>query len=84
LLQVEAVCAETHGALYIDLFVKTCNTKAQQFYQRMGYVTYRTIKGYYDDGDALDMRKSLPADRNNKRMEPRDKSWNLQSFMVPG
>lgn len=48
------------------------------------YVTYRTIKGYYDDGDALDMRKSLPADRNNKRMEPRDKSWNLQSFMVPG
>ncbi len=49
------------GGRYVDLFVKADNTRAVDYYRRLGYATHRVVPRYYDDGtDALDMRKPLP------------------------
>ncbi|KRH93324.1 Acetyltransferase, (GNAT) family, partial [Pseudoloma neurophilia] len=47
--------------LFIDLFVRSTNFKAINFYEKMGYVIYRRIFMYYSlpEEDAFDMRKFL-------------------------
>ena len=80
--QVELESALKVGALYVDLFCKVTNTLASQYYAKLGYKTYRTVKGYYSDGhDALDMRKSLPADTEGRCMRPRTGPAPLSEFM---
>ena len=70
--QIEMESSQNLGALYIDLFCKVTNKHAINYYRKLGYETYRTVTGYYTDGrDALDMRKSLPADIDNRCMRPR-------------
>lgn len=49
----------------MDLFVRASNTLAISMYQKLGYVVYRRVLGYYgptskdahDEEDAFDMRK---------------------------
>ena len=80
--QVELESALKVGALYVDLFCKVTNTLASQYYAKLGYKTYRTVKGYYSDGhDALDMRKSLPADTEGRCMRPRTGPAPLSEFV---
>ena len=50
---------------FVDLFVRATNKKAIEFYERLGYVTYRIVDKYYGGNsaeDAYDMRKPLLAD----------------------
>lgn len=57
----------------MDLFVRESNTRAVVFYQKLGYVVYRRVLGYYggrDSEDALDMRKSLSRDATCSTMQP--------------
>lgn len=68
---MEEVSATMHNAYFVDLFVRRSNRAAQTLYERLGYVTYQTVGGYYSGGkgqaseDARDLRKALP--RNKER-----------------
>ena len=75
--QLEDVSANVHKGYFVDLFVRRSNAGAKSMYEKLGYVVYRTVLGYYQGGnpgenavhgrseDALDMRKALP--RNAER-----------------
>jgi hypothetical protein len=80
--QVELVCAhKLSGVAYVDLFCKVSNKRAIDFYRKVEFVTYRTIARYYEDGkDALDMRKSLPADIEQRCMRPQRPPTNLSEW----
>ncbi|ADM11924.1 ribosomal-protein-alanine acetyltransferase [Encephalitozoon intestinalis ATCC 50506] len=55
-----------YNAHFSDLYVREGNRIAIEFYKKLGYVVYRKVFDYYIDGggeDALDMRKSLKADK---------------------
>lgn len=58
------------GAHFADLYVREANVPAIRFYERLGYIVYRKILGYYSEvlDNALDMRKSLDADPDCKYM----------------
>lgn len=74
----QIVDKDPDNTLFIDLFVKVTNTLALQLYEKLGYSIYRRVVGYYgkvmpqdrtalnDDIDGYDMRKLLPADKNNE------------------
>mmetsp|Transcript_4996 Transcript_4996/g.11801 ORF Transcript_4996/g.11801 Transcript_4996/m.11801 type:complete len:363 (-) Transcript_4996:246-1334(-) len=57
--QMEMEFAKEKEAKYVDLFVKETNTNAIGFYEHLGYTVHRRIPFYYDDCDALEMRKTL-------------------------
>lgn len=68
--QLEAA-ADANDAWFVDLFVRSTNHKAIQFYKSMGYSIFRTVKDYYGDHssdptksseDAYDMRKPMKRD----------------------
>merc|ERR1719498_674581 len=64
---LEEISERVHDAYFVDLFVRKENTAAIAFYQNLGYVTYRTVAGYYSgEEDALDMRKPLTRDKGQK------------------
>lgn len=55
----------------MDLFVRKSNDLAISMYEKLGYTTYRRVKGYYSgEEDALDMRKSMPRDEHKEAMVP--------------
>eukprot|EP01029_Cantina_marsupialis_P028877 TRINITY_DN778121_c0_g1_i1.p1 TRINITY_DN778121_c0_g1~~TRINITY_DN778121_c0_g1_i1.p1 ORF type:complete len:198 (-),score=47.96 TRINITY_DN778121_c0_g1_i1:125-655(-) len=66
--------SERHKGYFVDLFVRASNSLAVGMYKTLGFDVYRRILGYYsgaDDGeDGLDMRKSLTADPEKKKMIP--------------
>jgi N-terminal acetyltransferase B complex catalytic subunit len=67
---LEEISATLHNAYFVDLFVRKSNRAAQKLYERLGYVTYQTVAGYYsgkkdEQEDAKDLRKALP--RNKQR-----------------
>ncbi|KAI0124338.1 acyl-CoA N-acyltransferase [Xylariales sp. AK1849] len=71
--------ADVGNAYFTDLFVRKSNTRAINFYKRMGYSVYRVVRDYYGDNvndptatgeDAFDMRKSMK--RDVKREHVRD------------
>lgn len=80
---LEKACDQIHQAYFVDLFVRKGNTIAQQMYKNMGYIAYRTVLGYYQDGlpgsiqreDALDLRKPLSknATRSTSAVIPLEK-----------
>jgi len=50
-------------ARFVDLFVRTSNSNAVDFYKKRGYIVYRRVIGYYSGNnpeDAYDMRKAIP------------------------
>ncbi|GAM83382.1 hypothetical protein ANO11243_013700 [Dothideomycetidae sp. 11243] len=54
---------DAKGAWFVDLFVRKSNAAAIRLYEGMGYSVWRTVRGYYGDGeDAWDMRKPLRRD----------------------
>ncbi|EKX52765.1 hypothetical protein GUITHDRAFT_101918 [Guillardia theta CCMP2712] len=57
--QMEMEFAKVKEAKYVDLFVKETNKNAIGFYEHLGYEIHRRIPFYYDDCDALEMRKTL-------------------------
>eukprot|EP00392_Amoebophrya_sp_AT5.2_P008939 g8967.t1 len=55
---------------FVDLFVRGSNKVAVAFYEKLGYVIYRTVLGYYSgEEDAYDMRKPLKRDVEKKSIE---------------
>ena len=68
---LEQTCDKLHQALFVDLYVRAGNVLAVAMYERMGYVTYRRVIGYYmGSEDALDMRKALSRDKDRRSMVP--------------
>lgn len=74
--ELEETSTYVHNAYFVDLFMRTSNDVAKRMYERLQYIVYRRILGYYSDGgdrhsavkdqgDAYDMRKALL--RNNRR-----------------
>eukprot|EP00792_Barthelona_sp_PAP020_P010307 TRINITY_DN3653_c0_g1_i1.p1 TRINITY_DN3653_c0_g1~~TRINITY_DN3653_c0_g1_i1.p1 ORF type:complete len:174 (+),score=44.44 TRINITY_DN3653_c0_g1_i1:31-552(+) len=63
---------EKNKGYFVDLFVKTSNVQAIDFYKKLGYVVYRKVLNYYNDTkeDAFDMRKSTCHDSTQERMKP--------------
>eukprot|EP00922_Rhytidocystis_sp_ex-Travisia-forbesii_P048044 GHVS01071576.1.p1 GENE.GHVS01071576.1~~GHVS01071576.1.p1 ORF type:complete len:197 (+),score=50.65 GHVS01071576.1:880-1470(+) len=60
---LEAVSEKVFGCYYVDLFVRVSNTTAIDFYRKLGYSVFRTVRKYYSGSeDAFDMRKALAAD----------------------
>ena len=69
--ELERTCDALHQALFVDLYVRASNALAVAMYERMGYVKYRQVIGYYmKEEDALDMRKALSRDKDKKSMIP--------------
>ena len=63
----EEISEEVHDNYFCDLFVRESNSVAVEFYKTCGYVVYRTVKGYYSgQEDALDMRKPLRRDKDQR------------------
>jgi N-terminal acetyltransferase B complex catalytic subunit len=64
--------SERADCKFVDLYVRKSNKLAIAMYQRLGYVVYRQVIGYYSDNgeDAFDMRKSLAADPKRFCMVP--------------
>ena len=68
---LEQTCDQLHQALFVDLYVRASNVLAVAMYERMGYVRYRRVIGYYmHEEDALDMRKALSRDKDKRSMIP--------------
>ncbi|CAD7969704.1 unnamed protein product [Amoebophrya sp. A120] len=69
---------------FADLFVRGSNIAAVRFYEKLGYVIFRTVLGYYSgEEDAYDMRKPLQRDRERKSVKdagkkvlPEELEWN--------
>jgi N-terminal acetyltransferase B complex catalytic subunit len=65
-----------YDGYFVDLYVRKSNLVGVQMYEKMGYVIYRTVLGYYAGGDgeeqedARDMRKSLKRDPKKLSMQP--------------
>lgn len=36
-------------AMFVDLYVRSSNTKAVRMYEKMGYIIYEKLPKYYDD-----------------------------------
>lgn len=72
MLFLEDLSEKTDNCYFVDLFVRKSNSIAISMYKRFGYIVYRTIRGYYDDGeeDAYDMRKALARDKDKRSMIP--------------
>ncbi|KAH8908932.1 acyl-CoA N-acyltransferase [Coniochaeta sp. PMI_546] len=75
--------ADANDAWFVDLFVRSTNTKAIAFYKSMGYSVFRVVKDYYGDHstdptlfseDAYDMRK--PMKRDVKKEHVREDGMN--------
>lgn len=79
---LEETSATLHDAYFVDLFVRKGNAVAQKLYEKLGYVVYRTVTGYYlgskaqPTEDALDLRKGLPRNelRSKSAVIPLDKA----------
>lgn len=68
---LELVSELIYNGYFVDLFVRQGNKVAIQMYSDMGYITYRTVTGYYSgEEDGLDMHKALPRDVERKSMIP--------------
>jgi len=68
---LELVSEHIYNGYFVDLFVRQGNKVAIKMYSDMGYITYRTVTGYYSgEEDGLDMHKALPRDVTRKSMVP--------------
>ena len=75
LIQFLEDVSEMKKCFFVDLYVRASNTVAVGLYEKLGYIIYRRVIGYYStpgqpDEDGLDMRKALPRDVNKKSMIP--------------
>ena len=75
LIQFLEDVSERKKCYFVDLYVRASNAIAVALYEKLGYVVYRRVLGYYSnpgqpDEDGLDMRKSLFRDKEKKFMIP--------------
>jgi len=73
LMQLCEKMSEIKDCYFVDLFVRVSNKVAVDMYNRLGYIVYRRVLGYYSgdpDEDAFDMRKALPRDRERRSVIP--------------
>jgi N-terminal acetyltransferase B complex catalytic subunit len=76
---LEEITTKRHNAWFVDLFVRASNSVAIGMYEKLGYIVYRRVLGYYSGGadekkeDALDMRKAMPRDKNKETVVPLEK-----------
>lgn len=75
----EEICASVYNAYFVDLFVRASNGLAISMYEKLGYIQYRRVLGYYSgenpdmkSEDAWDMRKALPRDKEKLSVIPLD------------
>ncbi|GMH62461.1 hypothetical protein TrRE_jg9617 [Triparma retinervis] len=64
-----------YNANFVDLFVRSSNTRAIDMYTKLGYAAYRRVLGYYSGAnpeDGIDMRKAMPRDVEKVSMVPLD------------
>jgi N-terminal acetyltransferase B complex catalytic subunit len=57
--ELEEVSEVVYNGFFVDLFVRASNSLAIQMYNRLGYVVYRRVLGYYsgsEEEDAFGMR----------------------------
>mmetsp|Transcript_1987 Transcript_1987/g.4441 ORF Transcript_1987/g.4441 Transcript_1987/m.4441 type:complete len:182 (-) Transcript_1987:4157-4702(-) len=74
---LEDVTVQRHNGWFVDLFVRKSNQVAIGMYEKMGYVIYRKVRGYYsgpDSEDAYDMRKAMPRDATQATLISRKRS----------
>ena len=70
---LEETSSTLHNAYFVDLFVRKSNAVAKTMYEKLGYITYRVVAGYYQGArgipseDALDLRKALPRDKERAK-----------------
>jgi len=82
----EEICTNVHDAYFVDLFVRASNGLAISMYEKLGYIKYRRVLGYYsaDDPDtsedAWDMRKALPRDKDKLSVIPLDHPINPEDL----
>ncbi|WBW75096.1 NatB N-acetyltransferase complex catalytic subunit Naa20 [Schizosaccharomyces osmophilus] len=72
---------ESEKAYFVDLFVRTSNALAINFYRGLGYSVYRRVVGYYSnpygkDEDSFDMRKPLARDTNHQSVRENGEHFN--------
>jgi N-terminal acetyltransferase B complex catalytic subunit len=69
----------SYKGYFVDLFVRAGNSIAITMYEKMGYVKYRRVVGYYSGEEdawgtvppnSRDMRKALSLDPNKESMVP--------------
>jgi len=67
---LDEVSEKVHKVYFCDLFVRSSNIAAISFYESLGYVTFRTVVGYYSgEEDACDMRKPLSRDKDKNSIK---------------
>jgi len=73
---LESISENVYNAFFVDLFVRASNGLAIGMYEKIGYVKYRRVIGYYsgleDSEDAWDMRKPLRRDVHRESIAPLD------------
>ncbi|PSN63165.1 acyl-CoA N-acyltransferase [Corynespora cassiicola Philippines] len=75
--------SDANDAWFVDLFVRASNEIAKGMYRKMGYSVYRTVEGYYNDGeDALDMRKPLSRDVGKKHVRENGEEFRVSPEVV--
>lgn len=69
----EATSTDVYNAYFVDLFVRASNLLAIRMYEKLGYIVYRRVLGYYaGEEDAFDMRKAMPRDELKESVVPLD------------
>jgi N-terminal acetyltransferase B complex catalytic subunit len=61
--ELEEVSQVVYNGFFVDLFVRASNSLAIQMYNRLGYVVYRRVLGYYsgaEEEDAFGMEPLTP------------------------
>ena len=60
---LETLTNNFYNGYFVDLFVRASNNVAVTMYEKLGYVIYRQVIGYYNGKeDAYDMRKAMSRD----------------------
>ena len=65
---LEEVTIKQHDAYFVDLFVRPSNKIAVGFYEKLGYIVFRSVENYYQGEDAYDMRKAMPKDKDQETL----------------
>ena len=75
--------SENKECFFVDLFVRQSNDVAIKMYEKLGYITYRTVLDYYSgdpDEDAYDMRKACSRDVHRKSVVPLKEPVNAEDI----
>lgn len=49
----------SYNGYFVDLYVRKSNVVGSQMYEKMGYIVYRRVLGYYGGGDGEEEEDAL-------------------------